>query len=168
MGDLARDFSYGRSEQAAAELVARYRANVRLGVDGPDKWFVDANGERHTIPPTVTQMVFRVLKMAHGTSRTQHDPWLVLCEASGEPVLSIPPYGLDDYDVRKFAAAAGWDLDLAGTQLDGWDKGPNGWDATFPHWYDKPRSWANGRWVESRWAKLKQRFSGRGRFGSSP
>ena len=103
--------------------------------------------------------------MAHGTSRTQHDPWLVLCEASGEPVLSIPPYGLDDYDVRKFAAAAGWDLDLAGTQLDGWDKGPTGWDVTFPHWYDKPRSWANGRWVESRWAKLKQRFSGRGRFG---
>lgn len=164
LGQLAAELGETRSEEVARDLVARYRENFRLGRDAGGTWLVDAEGVRHSISPTVSQAIFRVRKVSHPTRRNQRESWLVLCEVSGEPVLSIPPYGWDRYDLERFADAAGWDLDLAGIELDGWD--PSGWNGAFPHWMDKPKAYATGAWRESAWASLRQRFLRRSRSGT--
>ena len=146
---------------AARERVARYRDNFALVLDRDGPAVVRTLGERRAVPAEVAQVVYRVMYTEHSTRRPVRDPWLVLCDDAGEPVWSLPPFGLGASDLERFASAAGWDIDLAGTQLDGW-AGPGSWEATFPHWSSKPRLYESGEWRESRWGKLKQRFGGPG------
>lgn len=151
---------------AATEKVARYRDNYAIVVDADGPAVISALGERTPIPSEVAQMVYRVFFVANTRSRPTRTPWLVLCDAGGRVVMSLPPYGLEVHDLERLATAAGWDLDLEGTELDGLTDKPGSWVHAFPHWYDKPRLSATGRWRASRLAKLKQLFRRSG--GSGP
>lgn len=146
--------------------MARYRENYAIVLDADGPAVISALGERTPIPSEVAQVIYRVMLVAYTRSRPERRPWLVLCDADGRVVMSLPAYGLEVHDLERLATAAGWDLDLAGTELDGLTDKPGSWEHAFPHWYDKPRLSATGQWRASRLAKLKQFFRRSG--GSGP
>ena len=76
---------------AATEKVARYRENYAIVLDADGPAVISALGERTPIPSEVAQVVYRVLLVAYTRSRPTRTPWLVLCDAGGRVVMSLPP-----------------------------------------------------------------------------